>query len=135
MTQSILRVLVVEDSNLVGSRLSELVNSTPGMQVSSIVVTEANAVHEIRATTPDVVVLDLALKEGTGFGVLRSLGAGPRVPVIIVMTNYALPQYRTEAIHLGAKFFLDKSNEFDELPRILSRLCTSRQMVGPDGRP
>lgn len=122
MTHGKLQVLLVEDSKLLIERLSELMAGIANLELYGAVTTEAEAIETIRQSRPDVVVLDLRLKEGTGFGVLRFIKTLATAPVVIVVTNYALPQYRNQAILLGARFFLDKSSEFDQLPVILESL-------------
>ncbi len=64
-----------------------------------------------------MLILDLQLRHGTGFGVLRSLGDDR--PAVIVFTNYALPEYRRRAEQLGAEYFLNKSLEFERLPEVI----------------
>jgi CheY-like chemotaxis protein len=86
------------------------------------VSTESAAINAVDTQQPDVVLLDLRLKEGTGFSVMRHLKHVSKQPVVIVITNYALPQYRREAEALGARFFLDKSQEFDLIPAMLATL-------------
>jgi DNA-binding NarL/FixJ family response regulator len=67
----------------------------------------------------DVIILDLQLRQGTGFGVLRKLAARGMRPVVIVYTNYDLPEYRHAAELLGANHFLDKSRDYERLVKIL----------------
>lgn len=117
--QGSLRVLLVEDSRILTQRLLELICDDAGVQPVGAVATEAEAIAAIAQQTPDVVVLDLRLKEGSGFGVLEYLRQQPRRPVVVVMTNYALPQYRQRARELGAEYFLDKMREFEQLPDVL----------------
>ena len=47
-------------------------------------------------------------------------------PVVVVLTNYALPQYREQALALGAHHFLDKSAAFDLLPDLIRDLGRQR---------
>ena len=54
-----------------------------------------------------MIILDLQLKEGTGFGVMQRLGKTR--PMIIVFTNYMLPEYQRLASSLGVEHFLNKS--------------------------
>ena len=71
--------------------------------------------------TPDVLILDLHLKLGTGFGVLRALGkGGGRRPKVIVLTGFDLPAYRREAESFGVDAFLNKSRDYHRLPELLS---------------
>ena len=72
---------------------------------------------------PDVIILDLHLKQGTGFGVMRALASSTLKPRIIVLTNYDLPEYKNAAIALGATHFLDKARDYGRLPEVLHEIC------------
>jgi DNA-binding NarL/FixJ family response regulator len=124
---SILRVLLVEDSSLLAARLSELIRRLPDVDLIDTVDTESEALIRIAAVTPDVLILDLHLRKGSGFGVLRSLrrGAGRR-PKIIILTNFGLPEYRREAESFGVEAFLDKSRDYFRLPSLLSGYARER---------
>jgi DNA-binding NarL/FixJ family response regulator len=118
-------VLLIEDSQLLARHLLEQLAAIPMVEPLGVVETERQAIEEITRTSPDLIVLDLHLKQGTGFGVLASLAKVSKPPITIVLTNYDLPQYRERATALGAKYFLDKSNEFDRLPEIIGALSSS----------
>ena len=107
---STLRVLLVEDSTLLAARLSELIRRLPDVDLADTVDTEAAALASIAVSRPDVVILDLHLRSGSGFGVLRSLGRNARRPKIVILTNFGLPAYRREAESFGVEAFLDKSS-------------------------
>jgi DNA-binding NarL/FixJ family response regulator len=115
-----LRVLVVEDSVLLAERLQEVLENIAGVEVVGTVVDERTAVAMAREGGIDVLILDLQLRHGTGFGVLRSLGDDR--PAVIVFTNYALPEYRRRAEQLGVEYFLNKSLEFERLPEVIKTL-------------
>ncbi len=117
-----LKVLLVEDSKLISERLLELMSDIEGVTPIGVVTTEAAAINTIGALRPDAILLDLHLKEGTGFGVLRHINTIMARPAVVVITNYALPQYRKQAEILGARFFLDKTQEFDRIPETLELL-------------
>src|SRR5690348_6844004 len=59
-----LRVLLIEDSALLAGRLIELVNRVPDVDLIDTVDTEADALDRISAGNPDVLILDLHLREG-----------------------------------------------------------------------
>jgi DNA-binding NarL/FixJ family response regulator len=42
--------------------------------------------------------------------------------MVIILTNYPYPGYRQRCLNAGADFFLDKSTEFDQIPKLLERL-------------
>jgi DNA-binding NarL/FixJ family response regulator len=120
-----LRVLVVEDSQRVTDRLRELLDQIPRVETVATAQSEEEAISCLRETSPDVVILDLHLRVGTGFGVLRSLQLAATRPIVVVLTNFALPQYRSKAEALGVRYFLDKAREYDRLPAILRDIAAS----------
>jgi DNA-binding NarL/FixJ family response regulator len=119
-----MRVLLVEDSPLIAERIRDLLETEAGAEVVLIADDEAGAIRAAREREVDVMILDLQLRGGTGFGVLVALGAAR--PATIIMTNYALPQYRAKAEAFGVEYFLDKSVDFDRLPAILATLDERR---------
>jgi two-component system, OmpR family, response regulator len=117
-----LKVLLVEDSQLLHDRLMELMSDIDGIEPIGTVTTEAEAISAIESQHPNAILLDLRLKEGTGFGVLRHINSMEVRPSVVVITNYALPQYRKQAEVLGARFFLDKTQDFEQIPDTLELL-------------
>jgi two-component system, OmpR family, response regulator len=126
-----LRVLLVEDSSLLAARLAELIRRLPDVDLIDTVDTEADALKRISAAAPDVLILDLHLRDGSGFGVLRSLRRDDQRPKIIILTNFGLPEYRREAELLGAEAFLDKSRDYFRLPALLSGFARERAEQRP----
>lgn len=116
-----LRVLLAEDSSLLAVRLSELIAQLPDVELIATVETEADAISHIPSCLPHVVILDLHLRGGSGFEVLRSMGRDRLMwPKVIVLTNFGLQEYRRQAEALGADVFLDKSRDYFRLPTLLS---------------
>jgi DNA-binding NarL/FixJ family response regulator len=124
---SSVRVLLVEDSAVLAGRIAELIRGLPRVDLIDTVDTEAAALERMAASTPDVLILDLHLRSGSGFGVLRSLGrTSAQRPKVIVLTGFELPQYRREAETLGVDAFLNKSRDYHRLPALLSSFAAER---------
>jgi two-component system secretion system response regulator SalR len=121
------RVLLVEDSGVLAGRITELIRRLPQVDLIASVDTEAEALRQVTLATPDVLILDLHLRDGSGFGVLRSLerSGAPR-PRIVVLTGFDLPLYRREAERLGVDAFLNKSRDYHRLPQLLSDYAAQR---------
>ncbi len=117
-----LKVLLVEDSKVLTERLTEAIRQIPDVELIGTADTEAGALASVKRETIDVIILDLHLKQGTGFGVMRALAATQLRPCIIVLTNYDLPEYKNAAIALGATHFLDKARDYGRLPEVLREL-------------
>jgi|SRR5690606_12628717 CheY-like chemotaxis protein len=120
-----LRVLLVEDSPRIAERVRELLVQEEGVHVLDTVEDENAALRALTEQVVDVLILDLQLKVGTGFGVLEALGS--HRPTTIVMTNYALPQYRERARQLGVDHFLNKAMDFERLGAIMAEVRSHRE--------
>lgn len=127
-----LRVLLVEDSPRIAERVRELLVQEEGVRVLDTVTDETSALRALTEQEVDVLILDLQLKVGTGFGVLEALGT--HRPTTIVMTNYALPQYRERARQLGVEHFLNKAMDFERLGAIMAEVRSIRDHVPPQPR-
>lgn len=82
----------------------------------------SEAISGIQEAKPDVVTLDILLDQGTGYDVLEKVKSPSAPPVVIVLTNFPYPQYRTKYIQGGADYFFDKSTELDSVVGVLKKL-------------
>lgn len=117
-----LRVFVIEDSPILLERIAEAIADQPSLILVGSADTEKDALAKIRALKPEALVVDIKLREGNGLNVLAQLKFafedGTR-PKIVVFTNYPRQEYLRNSKQLGADYFLDKSTQFSDLPRIL----------------
>ena len=117
-----LKVLLVEDSALIRRHLVALIEDTDGVTVSGEVETESDAINALRQGRFDAAVVDLQLREGSGFGVLQHLKMHHPELLAIVLTNSNTPAMRARSLALGAHHFLDKSSEFERVAALLESL-------------
>jgi DNA-binding NarL/FixJ family response regulator len=116
------RVFVVEDSAIILVRLLAMLRGVPGVEVIGHAESAGEAIDKIVAAGPDAVVLDLKLKGSSGMKVLEVVKQRMPAVAIIILTNYATAEYRRLCMDAGAEYFLDKTNEFQNLPSLLGRL-------------
>jgi len=117
-----LRVFVVEDSEIVRTRLVAMLVETRGVEVAGEAASVADALARLPAKRPDAVLVDLRLPDGDGFEVIRAAKSLTPTPVVVVLTSYAYPQLEARGLAAGADWFLDKSTEFLRVPEILTSL-------------
>jgi DNA-binding NtrC family response regulator len=90
---------------------------------------EPEAVHQLRQARPAVVLTDLKLPTGDGFGVLRAAKElDPELPVV-VMTAYGSIQDAVTAMREGATDFLAKPVDPDHLLLMVERAIAQRRMM------
>ena len=110
-----MKVFLVEDSEILRSRLEAMLSAIPGAQPVGYAEGAHDAIRDILAARPDVVVLDIHLKQGNGFDIMRAVGKTAPEIAFFVLTNHPADGYRLAAERLGARGFYDKSSEFDRL--------------------
>lgn len=120
-----LKVFLADDHAPLRERIAALLRAVDGVRIVGEADTPAAVTSGILSSEPHVVVLDLQLTGGTGLEVLRAVhGSRPDI-VFIVLTNHASTPYRRTCLACGASHFLDKSLDFDEVPRIVAGLRSS----------
>lgn len=122
-----MNVFVVEDSSLLRERLIRTLMGIEGVEVAGHSDTAEEAIQLIQSVHPDAIILDIRLRQGTGFQVLQAIKQKGKPPLVIVLTNFAYPQYRNKYIEAGADYFFDKSNEFDQVVVILNEQLKQKE--------
>lgn len=90
---------------------------------------EPSAIQRMQQVRPVVVLTDLKLPEGDGFGVLRAAAElDPELPVV-VMTAYGSIQDAVTAMKEGAMDFLAKPVDPDHLLLMVQRAISQRRML------
>ena len=117
-----MRVLIADDSAVIVQRLASMLAELDGIDVVGHAGSVADAIRAIRTLRPDAVILDMQMPGGSGIDVLESPKRDRVTPIVIVLTNYPYPQYRKTCLRKGARFFMDKSSQFDEVGAVLRRL-------------
>ncbi len=116
-----LKVFIAEDSAAVAEMLAELVAQPGRVKVVGTAESGDAVVESVRRMQPDVVVLDLQLKTGSGTDVIRTLRADASLKGtrIIVISNHVAPHMKAGCLELGADDYFDKVKE---LPALIARL-------------
>ena len=116
------RALIAEDDPTLCALLASLVGEL-GFDVT-LVFDGAAAQRIVFAKPPDLLIVDIFLKGGSGLGVLSATSAARKPMKRVVLSNYATPDMRRKCRELGADRVFDKSNEIDALIQYCSRLAS-----------
>ena len=120
-----LRVLIADDSAPIAEMLGQLLSDPGRVEIVGTADTEASVIDSVRLLSPDVLVLDLQLRIGSGTDVLRALradGALQRTRVLVT-SNHVAPQLRAACLELGASGFYDKVKELQGLAEKVSQIA------------
>jgi DNA-binding NarL/FixJ family response regulator len=122
-----LSVYIVDDSDLMRERLSELVSDIAGIEVTGQSGNPVDALCSIMKEHPDIVILDIRMPGRSGIDVLKDIKREPPAPIVIMITNYPYRQYRQGCMDAGADYFFSKIDEFEMIRETLSRIGLQRQ--------
>lgn len=118
-----LKVIAVDDEHLALTLLEDFVARAPGLELIGRYQSPIEALAEIRAGQPDLLLLDIQMPGLSGMNLLRSL---PRPPVTIFTTAY--PDYAVEAYDLDVVDYLLKPYSFE---RFLRAAGKAREQLRP----
>ena len=105
------------------AQISENLARIPKLKLLGIAETESEALAMLHAQPCDVLILDIQLRQGNGINLLRVLSGDPTYArtIKIVLSNHVSGTYRRICEQYGVQFFFDKTSEFPQLQRLLSR--------------
>ena len=106
--QQVRRVLLVDDHPIVRQGLSRILANEPGLAVCGEAESVREARQAVRDLEPDVVVVDLSLKEGDGIELVRELRAHhPALPLLVLSMHDELV-YAGRLLAAGANGYIMK---------------------------
>ena len=127
---TLIRVLLVDDHQIVRSGVRRVLEATGRFEVVGEASDVKEALERTRALRPEVVVLDLGLKDGSGLDVIAEVReSGARV-VVLSMQNE--PSYARKAFELGAQGYVIKDAADDELASAIATVLDDRIYVHPE---
>jgi DNA-binding NarL/FixJ family response regulator len=116
-------VLLVDDSRIFCDRLSELIHQRH-RSIRVVVAQDGTRVREeLMRLRPAAVVLEIALPDTSGFDLIALVKLQNPACVVIVLTIYAYPELRDNALRLGADHFFSKTMEFERATEVLGALA------------
>ena len=126
MTRRAIQALIVDDEPIARLGVRRMLEAAPGFEVCGECGDGAEAVRQIRESSPDVVFLDVQMPELDGISVVRSIGA-EQMPLVVFVTAY--DQYAVRAFDLHALDYVvkpfDKARFRDCLARVEAQLATA----------
>jgi DNA-binding LytR/AlgR family response regulator len=127
-----LRVLTVDDEQLALRRLKLLLQTIPQVDHVGEAGNCCDALDRINELRPNVVLLDIKMRDGSGFQVVEAVAERPNPPAIVMVT--AFDQFAARAFDSAVVDYLLKPVERDRLARALARVQERLQAVDAQQR-
>lgn len=114
------KILIVDDSFLVGAKVAELLLSIPDIVLLPQVGTEEEAIKSCIENSPDIVLVDFHLSNGNGMEVVKAIKNNQAQTKIIMLTNSSNEFYIKKFKEFGGDIFLDKTKDFSEIVSVVA---------------
>jgi two-component system response regulator DevR len=126
-----LRVLLVDDHEVVRSGVRALLQATDDIIVTAEAGTVREAVDEADRARPDVVVMDVRLADGSGIEATREIRAKHPKTAVIMLTSFADDEALFASIMAGAAGYVLKQVKGGELVRAIRTVGRGESMLDP----
>ncbi len=118
-----MRVVLAENMAALGERLRVRMSELPGVEVLALTVSVEQTLRAIAEHSPDLVVLDLRLNDGSGFDVMRRAQQQQLHPAFMMLTLFPAEATRRYFHALGGEFFFDKAKQLEEALALMQSLA------------
>lgn len=126
-----LRLLIVDDHEVVRIGLEAVLNLTPGMKVIGRASGKEEAIKFAARHKPDVVLLDIRLPDGSGVDAARDILTARPSTKVLFLTSFADDHTVVEAILSGAQGYVLKDIASDGLVRAIKTVAAGQALIDP----
>ncbi len=121
-----IRVFLVEDEAVVRRGIELLLAREPAFEVCGHASRQDEALKQILARKPDLVIVDLVLEEGSGFDLIRELRAFGALPKILVFSMHSHASDVRTALRAGANGYVAKEKGAEYLVEAMHSVMSGK---------
>jgi DNA-binding NarL/FixJ family response regulator len=126
-----IRLLVVDDHDLVRAGIARLLGDFPGLTVAGEAGSAQAALAQARTLHPDVILMDIDMPEEDGISATQRIRQCLPDARIIMLTMHGSEQYVLNAIRAGAYGYLLKDASADELVAAIRAVAADGAVITP----
>ena len=126
-----LRVMLVDDHEIVRDGIRAMLQAEDDIVVTSEAGTVQEAVDEAARTTPDVVVMDVRLADGSGIEATREIRANHPATRVLMLTSFSDDQALFSSIMAGASGYVLKQVKSNDLLRAIRAVGAGESLLDP----
>jgi DNA-binding NarL/FixJ family response regulator len=131
VTNQPVRVLLVDDDDLMRAGLKSVLSSDETIEVVGEAGDGRDALRRIRDLRPDLVLMDIRMPELDGISATRELLAAEPNVKVVVLTTFEQDDYIFEALSAGASGFLLKRTKPEELIAAIHTVAAGDSLLSP----
>ncbi|MGW5159778.1 BTAD domain-containing putative transcriptional regulator [Nonomuraea wenchangensis] len=127
----VLHVLVADDQALVRAGVKAMIASDPGVRLAGEAANGEEAIAGVRATRPDVVLLDIQMPHLDGLAAARRILAGEDPPKVVMMTTFGSDENLYAALRAGVSGFLLKTAPPEQFLAAIRAAAAGDALIDP----
>ncbi len=126
-----IQILLVDDQYIIRQGLKTMLESNPDMQVIGEAENGQRAIDQIPLLQPDIVLMDIRMPVMDGVAATGAIAQLYPDLKILILTTFDDDEYVSKAMRLGAKGYLLKDTEPDELAMAIRAVIKGHTQLGP----
>jgi DNA-binding NarL/FixJ family response regulator len=126
-----IRILLVDDQHIIRQGLKSMLECNCDMQVIGEAENGQKAIEQIASLQPDIVLMDIRMPVMDGVAATRAISQQYPDTKVLVLTTFDDDEYVSQAMRLGAKGYLLKDTEPDELAMAIRAVYKGHTQLGP----
>lgn len=131
MSAEVVRVMIVDDHEIVRQGLRAVLEATDGMEVIAEASSVAGAIEQAKLSRPDVVVMDVRLSDGSGVVATREIRATRPETKVIMLTSFADDDALFASIMAGASGYVLKQVKSNDLVSSIFAVASGQSLLDP----
>lgn len=131
MTEETIRVLIVDDHELIRRGMRMVLDAEDDMKVVGEAASGAEAVHRAGELHPDVILMDIRMPEMDGIEATRRIVRSTPTSRVLVLTTFDLDEYAFGSLRAGASGFLLKNTPPTQLTSAIRAIAAGDALVSP----
>jgi DNA-binding NarL/FixJ family response regulator len=126
-----IQILLVDDQHIIRQGLRSMLEMNPDMQVIGEAENGKRALEEVSRLQPDVVLMDIRMPIMDGVAATGAIAQQFPDTKVLILTTFDDDEYVSQALRLGAKGYLLKDTEPDELALAIRSVHKGHTQLGP----
>ncbi len=126
-----MKIVIIDDDPLVSSALRKILETDPEISVAAVGRDGSEALALYRTHKPDILLLDIRMKNVTGLVAGETVLAEFPEARILFLTTFSDDEYIIHALRIGARGYLLKQ-DFDSIAPALKAVMTGQSVFGED---
>ncbi|MEJ6485006.1 response regulator transcription factor [Nostoc punctiforme UO1] len=126
-----IQILLVDDQHLIRQGLKSMLESNAEIQVIGEAENGQRALEQIPTLQPDIVLMDVRMPVMDGVATTKAIAQQYPDVKVLVLTTFDDDEYVFQAMRVGAKGYLLKDTEPDELMLAIRSVYKGQTLLGP----